>query len=99
MLISIKLCNHIIGRIDGELAEIPRMLQLSQYILGNSLYIRTLTVSAHLKSEGRYHEEVSASIARMWQMLCSEYPFYAQNTRFTTVIIDKPTGHQCYVIE
>jgi hypothetical protein len=34
----------------------------------------------------------------MWQMLCSEYPFY-HGTRFTTVIIDKPTGHQRYVID
>jgi hypothetical protein len=49
MLISIKLCTHI-GQIDGEVAEIPRMLQLSESILGNSLYIITLTVSAHLKS-------------------------------------------------
>jgi hypothetical protein len=44
-----KLCTHI-GRIDGEVAEIPRMLQLSRFILGNSLCIITLTVSAHLKS-------------------------------------------------
>jgi hypothetical protein len=28
MLICIKLCTHI-GQIDGEVAEIPRMLQLS----------------------------------------------------------------------
>jgi hypothetical protein len=47
MLISIKLCTHI-GQIDGEVAEIPRILQLSQFILGNSLYIITLTVSAHV---------------------------------------------------
>jgi hypothetical protein len=33
MLIYIKLCTHI-GQIDGEVAEIPRMLQLSQLILG-----------------------------------------------------------------
>jgi hypothetical protein len=33
MLISIKLCTHY-----GEVAEIPRMLQLSQFILGNSLH-------------------------------------------------------------
>jgi hypothetical protein len=45
MLIYIKLCAHI----DGEVAEIPWMLQLSQFIVGNSLYIMTLTVSAHLK--------------------------------------------------
>jgi hypothetical protein len=44
MLIYIKLCTHI-GRIDGEVAEILLMLQLSQFILGNSLYIITLTVS------------------------------------------------------
>jgi hypothetical protein len=37
------LCTHI-GQIDGEVAEIPRMLQLSRFILGNSLYIITLTV-------------------------------------------------------
>jgi hypothetical protein len=49
MLICIKLCTRI-GRIDGEVAEIPRMLQLSRFILGNTLYIITLTVSAHLKS-------------------------------------------------
>jgi hypothetical protein len=49
MLICIKLFTHI-GQIDGEVTEIPRMLQLSQFILGNSLYIITLTVSAHLKS-------------------------------------------------
>jgi hypothetical protein len=51
MLIYIKLCTHI-GRIDGEVAEIPRMLQSShdQFILENSHYIITLTVSAHLKS-------------------------------------------------
>jgi hypothetical protein len=49
MLIYIKLCTHT-GRIDGEVAEIPRMLQLIKFILGNSLYIMTLTVSAHLKS-------------------------------------------------
>jgi hypothetical protein len=30
--IYIKLCTHIV-RIDGEVAEIPRMLQLSQFIL------------------------------------------------------------------
>jgi hypothetical protein len=77
MLICIKLCTHI-GQIDGEVTEIPRMLQLSQFILGNSLYIITLTVSAHLKSYRRYHE-VSASIARVWQILCSEYPFYHGN--------------------
>jgi hypothetical protein len=44
MLIYIKLCTHI-GQIDGKVAEIPRMQQLSQFILGNSLYIITLTVS------------------------------------------------------
>jgi hypothetical protein len=38
MLISMKLCTHI-WRIDGEVADIPRMLQLSQFILGNSLNI------------------------------------------------------------
>jgi hypothetical protein len=38
------------GRIDGEVTEIPRMLQLCQFILENSLYIMTLAVSAHLKS-------------------------------------------------
>jgi hypothetical protein len=77
MLICIKLCTHI-WQIDGEVTEIPRMLQLSQFILGNSLYIITLTLSAHLKSQRRYHE-VSASIARVWQMLCLEYPFYHGN--------------------
>jgi hypothetical protein len=41
---------YYIGQIDGEVAEIPRMLQLSQFILGNSLYIIMMTVSAHLKS-------------------------------------------------
>jgi hypothetical protein len=46
MLIYIKLCTHI-GRIDVEVAEIPRMLLRSQFILGNPLYIITLTVSAH----------------------------------------------------
>jgi hypothetical protein len=49
MLIYIKLCTNI-GQIDGEAAEIPRMMQLSPFILGNSLYIMTLTVSPHLKS-------------------------------------------------
>jgi hypothetical protein len=49
MLICIKLCTHI-GQTDGEVTEIPRMLQPSQFILGNSLYITTLTVSAHLQS-------------------------------------------------
>jgi hypothetical protein len=78
MLISVKLCPHI-GQIDGEVTDIPRMLQLSQFpILGNSLCIITLTVSAHLKSWRRYHE-VSASIARVWQMLCSEYLCYHGN--------------------
>jgi hypothetical protein len=72
MLICIKLCTHI-GQIDGEVTEIPRMLQLSQFIQGNSLYIITLTVSAHLKS----------SIAHVWQMLCSEYPFYHGSYRQT----------------
>jgi hypothetical protein len=48
MLICIELCPHI-GQIDDEVAEIARMLQLSQF-LWNSLYIMTLTVSAHLKS-------------------------------------------------
>jgi hypothetical protein len=58
MFISIKLCTGApIGRID-EVTEIPRMLQLSQFILGNSHYIIALTVD-------RYHE-VSASIARKW---------------------------------
>jgi hypothetical protein len=68
MLICIKLCTHI-GQIDGEVTEIPRMLQLSQFILGNSLY---------MKSQRSYHE-VSVSIAHVWQMLCSEYPFYHGN--------------------
>jgi hypothetical protein len=36
MLIGIKLCTHI-GQIDGEVTELARMLQLSQFILGNSL--------------------------------------------------------------
>jgi hypothetical protein len=87
MLISIKLCTHI-GRIDGEVAEIPRVLQLSQFILGSSLYIITLTVSAH-----------NGDITKFLRVLLTCGKFYAQNTRFTTVIIGKPTGHQRYVIE
>jgi hypothetical protein len=67
-----------IWRIDGEVTEISWMLQFSQFILGNPLYIVHYNVSVHLKSQRRYHE-VSASIARMWQMLCSEYPFYHGN--------------------
>jgi hypothetical protein len=86
MLISIKLCTHI-GQIDGEVAEIPRMLQLSQLILGNSLNIIMLTVSAYLKSR------------KFLRVLLACGKCYAQNTRFTTVIIDKPTGHQRYITE
>jgi hypothetical protein len=62
------------------------MLQLSQFILGNSLYIITLTVSAHLKS--------NVDIMKFLRVLLACGKCYAQNTHFTTVIIDKPTGHQ-----
>jgi hypothetical protein len=44
----LKLCTHF-GPVD-VVTEIPRMLLRSQLILGNPLYIVTLTVSAHLKS-------------------------------------------------
>jgi hypothetical protein len=45
MLIYIKSCTRIgDGRIDREVAEIPQMLQLSRFILENSLYIITLTM-------------------------------------------------------
>jgi hypothetical protein len=43
MLICIKLYTNI-GQIDGEVTELPRMLPLSQFILGNSLYIITLVI-------------------------------------------------------
>jgi hypothetical protein len=84
----IKLSTHI-ERIDGEVAEIPRLLQLSQFILGNSHYIITWTVSAHL----------NVDITKFLRVLLACGKRYAQLTRFTTVIIDKPTGHQRYVIE
>jgi hypothetical protein len=77
MLISIKLCTHI-ERIDGEVAEIPRMLQLSQFIMGE--FPLHYNVDSFCASEivCRYHE-VSTSIARVWQILCSKYPFYHGN--------------------
>jgi hypothetical protein len=60
------------------------MLQLSQFILGNFLYIITVTVSAHLKS--------NIDITTFLRVLLACGKCYAQNTRFTTVIIDKPTA-------
>jgi hypothetical protein len=41
----------------------------------------------------------NVDITKFLRVLRACGKFYAQNTRFTTVIIDKPTGHQRYVIE
>jgi hypothetical protein len=41
----------------------------------------------------------SSEITKFLRVLLACGKCYAQNTRFTTVIIDKPTGHQRYVIE
>jgi hypothetical protein len=42
----------------------------------------------------------NVNITKFMRVLLACGKFYAQNTRFTTVIIDKPTGHERYdVIE
>jgi hypothetical protein len=71
--------------------EIPQMLQLSRFILGNSLYILMLTVSAHGNR--------NVDITKFLRVLLACGKIYAQNTRFTTVIIDKPTRHQRCIVE
>jgi hypothetical protein len=55
MLISL-----LIGQIDGEVAEIPRMLQLSQFILGNSLYVDSFCAS-----------EIVTYVTKFLRVLCS----------------------------
>jgi hypothetical protein len=75
MLIYIKLCTHI-GRIDGEVAEIPRMPQLSQFILENSLYIISWQF---LRIWNR-----NVDITRFLRVLLPRGKLYAQNTRLTT---------------
>jgi hypothetical protein len=41
----------------------------------------------------------TSEIVKFLRVLLTFGKCYAQNTRFTTVIIDKPTGHQRYIIE
>jgi hypothetical protein len=43
--------------------------------------------------------KLNVDITKFLQVLLSCGKFYARNAHFTMVIIDKPTGHQRYVIE
>jgi hypothetical protein len=66
-----KCCTHI-GRIDEKSM---RYQGCCSWVSSFWAFPSTFDSSAHLKSQRRYHE-VSASIARVWHILCSEYPSY-----------------------